>query len=69
ARQDPNLVTGTFLLNDCYASVLFDTGADRSFVSDEFSPLIRISPIALKDKYSIELANGKFVKADKIIPG
>ncbi|GJW13252.1 putative reverse transcriptase domain-containing protein [Tanacetum coccineum] len=28
---DSNVVTGTFLLNNCYASVLFDTGADRSF--------------------------------------
>ncbi|GJS57595.1 putative reverse transcriptase domain-containing protein [Tanacetum coccineum] len=32
-----NVMTGTFLLNNCYASVLFDTGADRSFVSTAFS--------------------------------
>nr|GFC70087.1 hypothetical protein [Tanacetum cinerariifolium] len=30
---DANVVTGTFLLNNRYASILFDTGADRSFVS------------------------------------
>ncbi|GJT34713.1 reverse transcriptase domain-containing protein [Tanacetum coccineum] len=34
---DSNVVTCTFLLNNCYASVLFDTGADRSFVSTAFS--------------------------------
>ncbi|GKE22824.1 reverse transcriptase domain-containing protein [Tanacetum coccineum] len=34
---DSNIVTGTFLLNNRYASVLFDTGADRSFVSIAFS--------------------------------
>ncbi|GKF95247.1 putative reverse transcriptase domain-containing protein, partial [Tanacetum coccineum] len=28
-----NVVTGMFLLNNRYASVLFDTGVDRSFVS------------------------------------
>nr|GFC75926.1 hypothetical protein [Tanacetum cinerariifolium] len=28
---DANVVTGTFLLNNRYASVLFDTGADKSF--------------------------------------
>ena len=28
AREDPNVVTGTFLLNNHYASVLFDSGAD-----------------------------------------
>ncbi|GKF39881.1 putative reverse transcriptase domain-containing protein [Tanacetum coccineum] len=30
ANQDNNVVTGTFLLNNRYASILFDTGADRS---------------------------------------
>ncbi|GKF82919.1 reverse transcriptase domain-containing protein [Tanacetum coccineum] len=34
---DSNVMTGTFLLNNCYASILFDTGADRSFVSSAFS--------------------------------
>ncbi|GJX04776.1 putative reverse transcriptase domain-containing protein [Tanacetum coccineum] len=29
---DSNVVTGMFLLNNYYASILFDTGADRSFV-------------------------------------
>ncbi|GKA36442.1 reverse transcriptase domain-containing protein [Tanacetum coccineum] len=36
-NPDSNVVTGTFLLNNHYASVLFDTGADRSFVSTAFS--------------------------------
>ncbi|GKB89231.1 reverse transcriptase domain-containing protein [Tanacetum coccineum] len=34
---DSNVVTSTFLLNNRYASILFDTGADRSFVSTAFS--------------------------------
>ncbi|GJS23592.1 reverse transcriptase domain-containing protein [Tanacetum coccineum] len=36
-NPDSNIVTGTFLLNNRYASILFDTGADRSFVSTAFS--------------------------------
>ncbi|GJU29337.1 putative reverse transcriptase domain-containing protein [Tanacetum coccineum] len=32
-NPDSNVVTGTFLLNNRYASILFDTGADRSFIS------------------------------------
>nr|GFB01061.1 hypothetical protein [Tanacetum cinerariifolium] len=32
-NPDANIVTGTFLLNNCYASMLFDAGADRIFVS------------------------------------
>ncbi|GKB29768.1 putative reverse transcriptase domain-containing protein [Tanacetum coccineum] len=46
-NPDFNVVTGTFLLNNRYASILFDTGADRSFVSTAFSSLIDIIPIAL----------------------
>nr|GEZ35147.1 putative reverse transcriptase domain-containing protein [Tanacetum cinerariifolium] len=40
ASRDPdsNVVMGTFLLNKCYASILFDTGADKSFISTAFSP-------------------------------
>nr|GFA55570.1 hypothetical protein [Tanacetum cinerariifolium] len=34
---DANVVMGTFLLNNRYASVLFDIGADKSFVSTTFS--------------------------------
>nr|GFD20902.1 hypothetical protein [Tanacetum cinerariifolium] len=36
-NPDSNVVTGTFLLNNRYASILFDTGADRSFVATAFS--------------------------------
>ncbi|GJV39471.1 reverse transcriptase domain-containing protein [Tanacetum coccineum] len=36
-NPDSNVMMGTFLLNNRYASVLFDTGADRSFVSTAFS--------------------------------
>nr|GEU79319.1 hypothetical protein [Tanacetum cinerariifolium] len=36
ANPDSNIVTGTFLLNNHYASMLSDSGADRSFVSSTF---------------------------------
>ncbi|GKB14409.1 putative reverse transcriptase domain-containing protein [Tanacetum coccineum] len=32
-NPDSNIVTGTFLLNNRYASILFDTGADRRIIS------------------------------------
>ncbi|GJW19203.1 putative reverse transcriptase domain-containing protein [Tanacetum coccineum] len=38
ARQDPNIVTGTFTLNNHFATTLFDSGADYSFVSTTFIP-------------------------------
>ncbi|GJX39477.1 putative reverse transcriptase domain-containing protein [Tanacetum coccineum] len=58
-NPDSNVVTGTFLLNNHYASILFDTGADRSFISTAFSSLIDIVPTPLDNSYDVELANGK----------
>ncbi|GKF36043.1 putative reverse transcriptase domain-containing protein, partial [Tanacetum coccineum] len=43
-NPDSNIVTGTFLLNNRYASILFDTGANRSFVSTAFSSQMDIPP-------------------------
>ncbi|GJV66627.1 putative reverse transcriptase domain-containing protein [Tanacetum coccineum] len=54
-NPDSNVITGTFLLNNRYASVLFDTGADRSFVSTAFSSQIDITPFILDHYYDVEL--------------
>ncbi|GJR69711.1 putative reverse transcriptase domain-containing protein [Tanacetum coccineum] len=56
-NPNSNVVTGTFLLNNRYASILFDTGADRSFVSTAFSSLIGIIPTILDYGYDVELAD------------
>nr|GEV33853.1 putative reverse transcriptase domain-containing protein [Tanacetum cinerariifolium] len=71
ASRDPdsNVVTGTFLLNNRYASILFDTSADRSFISTSFSSLIDIVPTPLRNSYDVELADGKIVRADTIMQG
>ncbi|GKB92134.1 putative reverse transcriptase domain-containing protein, partial [Tanacetum coccineum] len=69
ASPDSNVITGTFLLNNRYATILFDTGADRSFVSNTFSALIDITPTTLENHYDIELANGKIIGVNTIIRG
>ncbi|GJT29765.1 putative reverse transcriptase domain-containing protein [Tanacetum coccineum] len=66
-NSDANVVTGMFLLNNRYASVLFYTGADRSFVSTVFSSLIDIVPTALDHDYDVELADGKIIRVNTII--
>ncbi|GKC94182.1 putative reverse transcriptase domain-containing protein [Tanacetum coccineum] len=49
---------GTFLLNNRYASMLFDSGADRSFVPTTFSSLMDVVPTTLdNDLMPIELAS------------
>nr|GFA82196.1 hypothetical protein [Tanacetum cinerariifolium] len=68
-NPDSNIVTGTFLLNNRYASILFDTGADKSFVSTRFSSLIDITPTTLDHYYDVELADGKIIGIKTIIRG
>nr|GFB27684.1 hypothetical protein [Tanacetum cinerariifolium] len=60
-NPDANVVTGTFLLNNHCASILFDTGADKSFVSTAFSSLININPSTLDYSYDVELADGQII--------
>nr|GEZ71395.1 reverse transcriptase domain-containing protein [Tanacetum cinerariifolium] len=66
---DANVVTGTFLLNNLYDSVLFDTGADRSFVSTTFSTQINITPSTLDHCYDVELADGRIIGLNTILRG
>ncbi|GJZ35130.1 putative nucleotidyltransferase, ribonuclease H, partial [Tanacetum coccineum] len=66
ARQDPNIVTGTFSLNNHYATMLFDSDADYSFVSTTFVPLLDIEPSSLGFNYEIEIASGQLVEINKL---
>ncbi|GKB55111.1 reverse transcriptase domain-containing protein [Tanacetum coccineum] len=68
-NPDSNVMTGTFLLNNRYASILFDTGADRSFVSTAFSSQIDITPTALDHYYDVELADGRIIGLNTILRG
>nr|GEZ19180.1 hypothetical protein [Tanacetum cinerariifolium] len=54
-NPDSNVVTGTFLLNNCYASMLFDSGADRSFVSTTFSALLDVAPATLDTSHPFNI--------------
>ncbi|GKB66715.1 putative reverse transcriptase domain-containing protein [Tanacetum coccineum] len=64
-----NVVTGTFLLNNRYASILSDTSADRSFMSTEFSSQIDIMSSTLDHYYDVELADGRIIGLNTILRG
>nr|GEX82023.1 hypothetical protein [Tanacetum cinerariifolium] len=68
-QEDPKVVTGTFLLNNPYATALFDSGAGRSFVSKKFSTLINIKPVKIYTSYEVELADGKIVSTNNVLKG
>ncbi|GJR88947.1 reverse transcriptase domain-containing protein [Tanacetum coccineum] len=58
AHQDPNMVTGTFLLNQHLAKVLFDSRADRSFISISLASMLNIPSITIDTFYDIKMADG-----------
>ncbi|GJX23716.1 putative reverse transcriptase domain-containing protein [Tanacetum coccineum] len=69
ANPGSNTVTGTFLLNDHHAYMLFDSGADRSFVSNTFSALLDITPSALDVSYVIELVDERTSETNIVLRG
>ncbi|GJR09504.1 putative reverse transcriptase domain-containing protein [Tanacetum coccineum] len=69
ANPGSNTVTGTFFLNDHHAYMLFDSSADRSFVSNTFSALLDITPYALDASYAVELADGRTSETNIVLRG
>ncbi|GJY36974.1 putative reverse transcriptase domain-containing protein [Tanacetum coccineum] len=68
-NQGPNVVTGTFLLNNRYAIVLFNLGSDKSFANTSFSHLIDIKLVKLNTSCEVELADGKIVSTNTVLRG
>jgi len=58
ARDATDVVTGTFLINSIPARVLFDSGANRSFVSMTFCKQFDMLASTLLDALVVEIANG-----------
>ncbi|GJT89663.1 putative reverse transcriptase domain-containing protein [Tanacetum coccineum] len=69
ANPDSNIVTGMFLLNNHYASMLFDSGVDRIFVSTTFSALLDVNPSILDVSYAVELADMRVTKTNTVLRG
>nr|GEW67498.1 putative reverse transcriptase domain-containing protein [Tanacetum cinerariifolium] len=69
AHQDSNVVTDMFLLNHRPARTLFDSGADRSFVSISFDSMLNIPSITLDTTYNIKMADGNLIRTNTVIQG
>ncbi|GJT89313.1 putative reverse transcriptase domain-containing protein [Tanacetum coccineum] len=67
--QGSNVVTGTFLLNNRYASILFDSGSDKSFVDTRISSMLNIDSVKIRASYEVELTDGRVVSTNTILKG
>ncbi|KAJ0610183.1 putative nucleotidyltransferase, Ribonuclease H [Helianthus annuus] len=69
AVQNDNVLTGTFLVNNIFARVLFDSGADKSFVDQKFCQLLNMPIKTLDAKYEVELADGTIETVSTVLEG
>ncbi|GKB52466.1 putative reverse transcriptase domain-containing protein [Tanacetum coccineum] len=67
--QGPNVVTGTFLLNNRYFSMLFDSGSDKSFINASLIHLFDNEPERISASYEVELADGRIASTNTILKG
>ncbi|KAD6796059.1 hypothetical protein E3N88_06955 [Mikania micrantha] len=67
AADMPDVITGMFLINNVYAKVLFDSGANQSFIDYEFCKLLNKPLVKLDKSYLVETANGDVVKVNEAL--
>ena len=65
ARKDLDAVSGTFLVNDVCASVLFDSGGSRCFVSTSFCVALCKKGRGIEQTFEVETAAGKAINITK----
>ncbi|XP_076901519.1 uncharacterized protein LOC143555944 [Bidens hawaiensis] len=67
AKQIPDVVTGTFLVNGISASVLFDSGASRSFVDVTFFKLAKMTCSRVPETVMVETASDTSVRIMRMV--
>jgi hypothetical protein len=67
ARRKEEVIIGTFLINDTYAHILFDSGANKSFVSISFMVCWKGVLDGLEKPYVVEMVNGQEAKVDRVL--
>ena len=68
AVQNSDVVAGTLSVNYVPAKVLIDSGATRSFISKEFSQLLKCTSCLLEEVLVIETANQDKTPVDQVCP-
>ncbi|XP_076934341.1 uncharacterized protein LOC143600579 [Bidens hawaiensis] len=67
AKQADDVITGTFLLNKLPATVLFDSDANKSFISYKFCHALSSPLRKLEQSFTLEIADGKQIEITEAI--
>ncbi|XP_071695281.1 uncharacterized protein [Rutidosis leptorrhynchoides] len=69
ATTTDDAITGMFLVNSVPARVLFDCGANRSFMSTTFCDKLNVPVSVLNEPLSVEVDDGRTVPVTKFMSG
>ncbi|XP_076938788.1 uncharacterized protein LOC143607116 [Bidens hawaiensis] len=67
AGELPDVITGTFPINNVYARVLFDSRANQSFIDYKFCSLLNEPLAKLNNQYEVETANGNLIRISEVL--
>ena len=68
AVRDTDVIAGTLSLNSISAHILFDSGATKSFISQEFAHKLNLKAEPLEEPLRVEIANQEVIPIDQICP-
>ncbi|KAI3732760.1 hypothetical protein L1987_63968 [Smallanthus sonchifolius] len=67
ARNDPDVASGTFILDNTFVSVLFDSGASKSFISATFCKRVKYTVSKVERAFNVETAEGRTVMVTEVV--
>ncbi|KAJ0542764.1 putative nucleotidyltransferase, Ribonuclease H [Helianthus annuus] len=67
AELIPDVIAGTFLVHNVFAKVLFDSGANQSFINTLFCQALKLPLTTLRQIFTVETADGNSVNIDKVL--
>lgn len=59
AHQELTMFTNTFLVKNIYASVLFDIGSDKCFISHKFRSMVNHKSCKVNESYMVQVPNSQ----------
>ena len=68
AVRNTDIIAGTLTLNFISAKVLIDSGATKSFVSQEFAQQLKLKMKLLTEPLPVEIANHEVIPIGQIFP-
>ncbi|KAJ0880181.1 putative nucleotidyltransferase, Ribonuclease H [Helianthus annuus] len=69
AKMIPDVIADTFLVNDIFVKVLFDSGAKQSFINTSFYKFLDQPLVKLQQDCLVETTNGESVNISEILQG